>query len=71
MENNQDFSEIMRAARSPAGRKLVELLRASNGAALTQAMQKASSGDYNDAKTLIQKFLETPEAQDLLKDLGG
>lgn len=75
MENKKDFqpdlAEAMRLAKSPAGKQLLELLRKNKTDQLQAAMQKASAGDYSEARDTINAFLSTPDAQALLEQLGG
>lgn len=66
---NMDLTEIMRLAQSPAGQKLLTMLQQSGGQELRGAMEKASAGDYGDARKTIQSFLANPEAQALLEQL--
>ena len=56
-----DFSmqEVMRLASSPAGKQLIAML------------QQAKSGDYSNAGQTLSGMLSTPEAQKLLRELGG
>ena len=66
---NMDPTEIMRLAQSPAGRRLLTMLRESGGQELQNAMAKASGGDYRDAQRAVESFLSNPEAQALLEQL--
>lgn len=67
--SNVDPAELMRLAQSPAGQKLLAMLRQSGGQELRGAMEKASGGDYRDAQKAVQAFLSNPEAQALLEQL--
>lgn len=75
MDKKQDpgieLAEAMRLARSPAGKQLLELLRKSDSAQLQNALEKASAGDFSQAKDAINAFLSTPDAKALLERLGG
>lgn len=75
MQNQADsplnMSELLRLAKSPAGQQLISALQKSGGAELQDAMSKAAAGDYSQAQKTISAFLSTPEAQKLLKQLGG
>ena len=68
-----DFSiqEAMRMAKSPAGQRLMELLRSSDAPELRQAMDQASAGDYVQAKPTLSGLLASPEVQALLKQMQG
>lgn len=67
--SNMDPTEIMRLAQSPAGQRLLTMLRESGGQELQNAMVKASGGDYRDAQRAVESFLSNPEAQALLEQL--
>ena len=71
-KNSEDFSmpEALRLANSPAGQKLLAMLRQADSEQLQKLMQEASAGDYDQAKQTASRLLSTPEAQQLLKDLG-
>lgn len=66
-----DMSQIMRMAQSPAGKKLIALLKQNDSDEMQQAMKRAAEGDYSQAKSAINKFLSTPEASTLIEQLRG
>ena len=66
-----DMSQIMRMAQSPAGKKLIALLKQNDSDEMQQAMKQAADGDYSQAKNAIDKFLSTPEARALVEQLRG
>ncbi len=72
-KNNQDFSldEIMRLAKSPAGQQLLAMLKQSDNEKLEQAVSQAKTGNYTQASQTLSTMLSSPEAQKLLKELGG
>lgn len=72
-KNSENFSiqEAMRLAGTPAGQELLNLLRRSDTAQFQQAAQLASTGDYAQAQQLLKGFLQNPEVQQLLSQLGG
>lgn len=72
-KNNQDFSidEIMRLAKSPAGQQLFAMLKQNDNEKLEQAVSHAKAGDYTQAGQTLSTMLSSPEAQKLLKELGG
>lgn len=72
-KKNQDFSmeEIMRLAKSPAGQQLIAMLKQRDNTKLEQAVTQAKSGDYSQATQTLKTMLSSPEAQRLLKELGG
>ncbi len=69
----QDFSaeEVMRLAKSPAGQQLIALLKQKDNTGLEQAVTQAKSGNYMQAGQTLSALLSSPEAQRLLKELGG
>lgn len=72
-KKTQDFSQedIMRLAQSPAGQQLIAMLRQGDSGRLQQAISQAQSGDYTGASQTINDMLSSPQAQKLLKELGG
>ena len=72
-KKSQDFSkeDIMRMASSPAGRQLLALLQQKDSAALAQAVAQAKSGNMAGAGQTLSALLASPEAQKLMKELGG
>ena len=69
----QDFSmdDVMRIAKSPAGQQLMALLQQKDSAALAKASDQAKSGNYAQAGQTLSSLLSSPEAQKLMKELGG
>lgn len=72
-KKNQDFSmeDIMRLAKSPAGQQLMAMLKQGDNVKLEQAVTQAKTGDYAQASQTLSAMLSSPEAQKLLKELGG
>lgn len=72
-KKSQDFSmeEVMRLAKSPAGQQLIAMLKQADSAKLQQAVTQAKTGDYTQAGQTLNAMLSSPEAQKLLKELGG
>ena len=72
-KKNQDFSmeEVMRLAKSPAGQQLLAMLKQGDSAKLEQAVTQAKTGNYSQASQTLSNLLSSPEAQKLIKDLGG
>lgn len=71
MNSMPDFSEALRLAQTPEGRKLIAILQSTDGNALSSALSSAKQGDYESAKTALSSLLDSPEAQALLRSLGG
>lgn len=69
MDQNLDLNRLMKLARSPAGQQLIQLLQQKGGNELQAAVQKASSGDYQQAAQALSPLLDSPEARQLLKTL--
>lgn len=63
--------EAHRLAKSPAGQQLIALLQQQGGTDFQQAMNRASKGDFSQAKEALSRILADPQAQKLLKELGG
>ena len=72
-KKSQDFSmeEVMRLAKSPAGQQLIAMLKQADSTKLQQAVTQAKIGDYTQASQTLSAMLSSPEAQKLLKELGG
>ena len=72
-KKNQDFSmeDIMQMAKSPAGQQLIAMLKQGDTAKMEQAVAQAQSGNYTQANQTLSALLSSPEAQKLLKELGG
>lgn len=72
-KNSDDFSmqEAMRLAQSESGQALLALLKQKNGAELQQAMSQAAAGNFDQVSKTMASLLSSPEAQALLKQLGG
>lgn len=72
-KNSENFSiqDAMRLAGTPAGQKLLSLLRQGDTAKLQQAAQLAYDGDPAQAQQILQGFLNDPEIRQLLSQLGG
>ena len=72
-KKSQDFSkeDILRMAKSPAGQQLLALLQQKDSAALAQATAQAKAGDFSQASQTLSAMLSSPEAQRLMKELGG
>ena len=65
------MQEVMRLAKSPAGQQLLAMLQQSDSGQLQQAAHQATAGDYESAANTLKALLTTPEAQALMKQLGG
>ena len=72
-KKSEDFSmeEVMALAKSPAGQQLLAMLQRSDGDRVQQAASQAAAGDFAQAARTLQQMLSSPEAQALVKQLGG
>ena len=72
-KKSQEFSmdEIMRLAKSPAGQQLIAMLQQEDSTTLQQAVTQAQSGNLSQAGQTLSSILSSPEAQQLIKKLGG
>ena len=71
MPNQPSMQEMLRMAASPAGKQLIALMQQKGGEDLQKAMKLAATGDYTQAKKTMESVLSDPQAQKLLKELGG
>ena len=72
MQNNQEaIREALRISQSPAGQQLMRMLQQSGGQNLENAMNRAASGDYGEAKKVLNQLLADPQAKKLLEQMGG
>lgn len=69
--NNFPMEDGLRLANSDAGQQLLELLKQKHGTTLQQAMDQVNAGDYDQVQKTLGSVLSSPEAQALLRQLGG
>lgn len=71
-KNSDNFSmqDALRLAQSETGQQLFAMLKAQNGDAVTQAMNQAASGDYDQAKQTLSALLSSPQIRAMLEQLG-
>lgn len=65
-----NLSAISEAAQSDTGKKLAELLQKNNANTVQEALACAAAGNLSSAKALLAPLLSSPEAQQLLRELG-
>lgn len=72
-KKSQDFSfaEAQRLANSPAGKQLLQRMQQQDHGQMQKAMDLASAGNYKEAGQMLQNLLDSPEAQALIRQLGG
>ena len=68
---NSPIDEAMAFAKTPAGKQLISLLQNTNTININQAMDDASNGNYDKAKSALEPLLASPEVQALLRQMGG
>lgn len=68
---NFSISEAQRLAKTPEGHKLMALLQETDKSALQKAMDAAGAGNYTEAGQHLSALLSSPEAQQLIRQLGG
>ena len=66
---NFSMQDIMRLANSPAGKKLISLLRNTGGSDLEQARKAAEKGDYESAKSNLTEIMKSSQIQALIKEM--
>ena len=72
-EKNQNFSmdTLKKLANSPAGRQLMAMLEQQDSGKVEEAARLAQNGKYAEAGQTLRDMLSSPEAQRLMKELGG
>lgn len=70
LPNQLPMEEMLRFAASPAGKQLLMLMQQKGGNELQTAMGLAASGDFSQAKQVMETVLSDPQAQRLLKEFG-
>lgn len=69
--NNPTAQDAIALANSEEGKQLLQSLQQSHGDEMTRAFQLASSGDYAQLKSTVEKLMDTPEAKAILSQLKG
>lgn len=70
-EQNPGLEDVRSIADSPAGKQLVDLMRSDQDPAVQAAIKQAETGDFSQAKTIIEKLLSSPEAAALIREIRG
>jgi hypothetical protein len=63
------MEDARRLAQTEPGQRLISHLQSQNPRQLQAAMAQASAGDYEQLKKTLAAFMDTPEAQALLRQL--
>ena len=73
VKKSQDFSmkDAQRLAGTTEGQKLMQLLQQQDAGQLQKVMDAAGCGNYQEAGKLLSSLLSSPEARQLIRQLGG
>ncbi len=63
------IQEALRLANSPAGQQLLKVLNSQRGEIMEKARQQAQQGDLEQAKATLSQVLQSPQVQQLLKEM--
>lgn len=69
--NDFDLQKVLSIAKSPAGQQLLAMLQRCDADTVQQVRTNAQSGNFAAAQDALQTLLKNPEAQQLMKELGG
>ena len=69
MQSMPDITALLKIAQSPAGQKLLAMLKSDPAADLDNIAAAAASGNLEAAKQKISGMLTSKEAQELLQQL--
>lgn len=69
MQSMPDITALLKIAQSPAGQKLLAMLKADPAADLDSVAAAAASGNLEAAKQKISAMLSSKEARELLQQL--
>ncbi len=67
--NSFSMDDALRLASTPAGKELVNLLKANTSQEMDYARKAVESGDYETAKNSLSSLLRSPDIQKLLQQL--
>ena len=72
-KNSHNFymQELLKLANSDAGQRLLAILKQNDPAQLQQAVSQAAAGQQQELNKTLSQLLSSPEAQALMKQLGG
>ena len=68
---NFSAEDAMRLANTPAGQQLIAMLQKADTSVMRNAMEQATSGNFEQAKQALEPLLASSEVQKLLRQLGG
>ena len=69
MQSMPDISALIKIAQSPAGQKLLAILRSDPSADLEGIAAAAASGNPEAARKKLSSLMNTKESQELLREL--
>ena len=67
--NSFSMDDALRLASTPAGKELVNLLKANTSQEMDSARKAVESGDYETAKNSLSSLLRSPDIQKLLRQM--
>lgn len=68
---NFSVEDVKRLVKTPAGQQLISMLQKADTNAIKEAMKQATDGNMEQAKQALEPMLNSPEIQQLLRQLGG
>ena len=68
---NFSVEDAKRLAKTSAGQQLISMLQKADTSAIKEAMKQATDGNMEQAKQVLEPMLNSPEIQQLLRQLGG
>lgn len=64
-----DYDTIRKMAESDTGKRLIQLVQSQGGSKMKHALKHAENGDFEEAKELLRKILQDPEASRLMQQM--
>lgn len=64
------MQEALRLAGSPAGQKLLELIKSTGGSTVQTAKEQVASGNFEQAKQTLSQVLQSEEVKRILQEMG-
>lgn len=70
-DSSMDLSEILKLAQTDAGRQLIQLFQEMNPNNMDAIKKNAAAGDYRLLQKNVTEFMNTPQAQAIIRKLRG
>ena len=67
--NSVSMDDALRMAATPAGKELINLLKANTSSDMDSARKAVASGDYEAAKASLSSLLQSADIQKLLRQM--